>query len=247
MKVLPAIDLKNGRCVRLVQGRAEDETVYSDDPVAVARRWAASGAAEIHMVNLDGAFEGDAAARNMAIVEQVCAAVDTPVELGGGIRSLDAIERAIKIGVRHVVLGTVLVTDPDLLPAALERYGDAIVVGIDAADGRVAIRGWREVAPLLATDLARQVTAAGVKRIVFTDIGRDGMLAGPNLAALREMAAAALPAGIIASGGVSSLADLQALQQLEPLGVEGVIIGKALYTGAVDLDAAVALLQKGTE
>lgn len=247
MKVLPAIDLKNGRCVRLVQGRAEDETVYSDDPVAVARRWAASGAAEIHMVNLDGAFESDAATRNMAIVEQVCATVDTPIELGGGIRSLDAIERAITSGARHVVLGTALVTDPDLLPAALEKYGDAIVVGIDAVDGRVAIRGWREVAPLLATDLARRVAAAGVRRIVFTDIGRDGMLAGPNLQALREMAAAATPAGIIASGGVSSPDDLRALQQLEPLGVEGVIIGKALYTGAVDLDAAVALLQKGTE
>lgn len=242
-KLLPAIDLKDGRCVRLLQGRAEDETVYSDDPVAVARRWAAAGVPELHIVNLDGAFEGNGADRNTAIIRDICAAIETPVQLGGGIRSLDAVTRAFESGVGRVVLGTALVHDPELLPRALERYGEAIVVGIDALDGQVAIRGWRELADIRAVDLARQVARAGVRRIVFTDIRRDGMLTGPNLDALVEMAHAAAPARIIASGGISSLDDLRDLLRLVPDGIEGAITGKALYTGAIRIEEAVNIIQ----
>ena len=233
-EIFPAIDLRAGRCVRLLQGDYARETVFSDDPVAMARRWADAGARWLHVVDLDGA-RGEAS-ENLAVVRRIAAAVSLPVQLGGGIRDRAAVMAALDAGVERVILGTALVTgDPAAVDALLAEFGERIVVGVDARDGRVAVQGWTETTDRDAVDLAREMESRGARRLVYTDITSDGMLAGPNLEGIGRMAEA-LSIPMIAAGGVSSAEDVRRLAALEPLGVEGVIIGKALYTGAVRLE-----------
>ena len=237
MLVIPAIDLKNGSCVRLVQGRQADVTVYDEDPVAVARQFAAAGARMIHVVDLDGAFKGGESP-NRAVVKRIVEAVDVGIEFGGGIRSIEDVQELCDAGVARVVLGTVAVESPDLLRDLLDSFGEKICVGIDAKDGQVMTRGWEEGTRITAVDLARRV--AGIKRIIYTDIARDGMLTGPNIEQTVAIARAA-KVPVTASGGVSSLDDIKRLRDAgEPL-LDSVIVGKALYEQKFKLEDALNL------
>lgn len=232
--IYPAIDLRAGRCVRLRQGRADQATVFSDDPAATARRWTAAGASWLHVVNLDGAF-GEAAAANQQAIAAILEAVDVPVQMGGGLRDLGLVEASLGLGVARVVLGTVALTQPEVVGEAIRLFGpERVAVGIDARDGMVAVHGWQETSAVSALDLAGRLKLLRVSRVIYTDIARDGMLTGPNLSALRAMGGTGL--GVIASGGISSLADLRAVAGTP--GVEGAIVGMALYTGAIDLPTA---------
>jgi len=229
MQLYPAIDLMSGQAVRLRQGRAEEKTVYSDDPVAVAREWEARGGDWLHIVDLDAAFTGEQA--NLEIVRRMAGAVRIPVQMGGGIRDEDAIERALAAGVSRVVVGTRATGGDDFIERAVSRFGgDRIAVGIDARDGMVAVKGWTETTGVSALDLGRRAAAAGVAAIIYTDIATDGMLQGPNLASTSEMVRC-VSAGIIASGGVSSADDLVRLARIE--GLAGAIIGRALFDGLI--------------
>ena len=239
MEILPAIDLLDGACVRLHQGDYEQVTRFSDDPVAQALSWQQQGATRLHLVDLDGAKRGEPV--NDAAVQAITSALDIPVQLGGGVRSLERAEQLLACGLDRVILGTVAIEQPDLVRSLAERYPGRIVVGIDAKDGRVATRGWIEQSDVLATDLASTFSRAGIAAIITTDIATDGTLAGPNLEALRAMAASS-SVPVIASGGIGCMADLLSLLPLEPLGVSGVIVGRALYDGRVDLAEAVRAL-----
>jgi len=239
--VLPAIDLRAGRCVRLRQGRPAEETVYDADPAQAARRWVAQGAAWLHVVNLDGAFAGDEETPgvlplNLQRLAEIRRAVpDTPIQFGGGVRSLAAMALALELGATRVVIGTAAVHRPELLSEAVRRFGvDRVVAGIDAREGRVATHGWRQASDVTAEELAMDVRRRGVRRAVYTDISRDGMLRG---VAVDETAALARATGlrVIASGGVASPDDVRCLVPYAAEGVEGVIVGQALYTGAVSL------------
>ncbi len=238
MIILPAIDIKDGHCVRLYQGDYAQVTTYDADPVQVALRWQDAGASWLHIVDLDGAAQGSPA--NIDLIERIREATTLHIEVGGGMRSLAHIEQILALGVDRVILGTVAITNRALLQEALTRWGEQIVVGLDARDGWVAISGWRETSQVRAVTLAAELCAAGVRRFVYTDISRDGALTGPNLPALKEMQQS-ISCALIASGGVSSLEDLQALAQLE---VEGAIVGKAIYTGDVDLAVAVREIER---
>lgn len=237
MIILPAIDMKDGHCVRLYQGDYGQMTTYGTDPVQVAQRWEAAGASWLHIVDLDGAAQGHPV--NQKLIGRIRAATTVQIEVGGGMRSLEHIEHLLNLGVNRVILGTVVLTNRALLEEALARWGEQIVVGLDAREGWVAIAGWRETSRIQATTLATELSALGVKRFIYTDIARDSTLAGPNIAALTAMQQAT-PAALIASGGVGSLADIHALAALN---VEGVIVGKALYTGDVDLATAIRELE----
>ncbi len=238
MIVIPAIDIKNGRCVRLEQGRMDRETVFGDDPAAMARRWQSQGASLIHLVDLDGAVSKTP--RNRTAVAAIVAAVDVPLQLGGGIRDMETIEMYFELGVRRIVIGTEAIRSPELVRDAGRRFPERMVVGIDARKGRVAIEGWTETTQTTAIDLARRFEDCGVAAINFTDIHRDGMQTGPNIEATAELAeAVSIP--VVASGGVSSLDDIRNLKPLEALGVEGVITGRALYSGTLDLSAALTV------
>jgi phosphoribosylformimino-5-aminoimidazole carboxamide ribotide isomerase len=240
MIVIPAIDLRDGRCVRLTQGRRSEVTVYNDDPVAVAREFAAAGAEMLHVVDLDGAFSGSGSP-NRDVVKQIAANVGVPVEFGGGIRSLEDVQELCDAGVARVVLGTVAAESPQLLKDFVDRFSTRICVGIDAHDGRVMTRGWETTTPVLAVDLARSVAECGVKRIIYTDIARDGMLVGPNIEQTLAVVRAA-NVSVSASGGVSSLDDLKRLRDTrEPL-LDSVIVGKALYEGKFKLEDAIRVL-----
>lgn len=226
MQIIPAVDIKEGRCVRLSQGKADQETVYSDDPVSVARHWAELGARLIHVVDLDGAFAGKPV--NADLVKRIVDSAGASVQVGGGIRTLRAIEDYVRSGVSRVVLGTSACQNPAFVKEACAAFPGMIVIGIDARDGYAAIKGWVEVSSKKATELAESLAPLGIAGFIFTDISRDGMLRGPNLNSVREFAESArLP--VIASGGVSRLEDVSALLALKPLGVSGIIIGKALY------------------
>lgn len=239
MIVYPAIDIRGGRCVRLRTGRFDQETVYDEDPAAVARRWQEQGASFLHVVDLDGARAGRP--QNTAAVRAILAAVDIPVQLGGGLRTLADIADALSLGVTRVVLGSAAVKDAALVRQACDRYGEGVVVAVDARNGRAAIEGWEADSGQDAVSLAVSLAAAGVRRFIFTDISRDGTLQGVNVAAARRLAdAAGVP--VIASGGVKDLEDVRRAAQA---GLEGVIIGQALYTGAIDLAAAVRLAKGG--
>jgi phosphoribosylformimino-5-aminoimidazole carboxamide ribotide isomerase len=236
-EVIPAIDLQGGRCVRLVQGDFAQATVYGDDPPGMARRWEAAGAARIHVVDLDGAKEGGP--RQLAVVSEIVKAVAAPVQLGGGMRILADIEAALAVGVDRVMVGTKAIEDPAFVDAALARFGERVGIGIDAKDGRVAVRGWVDVSDVDAVTLARTMADKGARTIVYTDIGRDGMLIGPNVTAMRRMAEAVPSISVIASGGVGRLQDVLDLAET---GTTGVIVGKAIYTGNVDLAEAIRTL-----
>lgn len=236
MIVIPAIDLSEGQVVRLERGEMARRTVYSGDPGAMARRWQDEGAERLHVVDLDGAIAGRPV--NLEGLRAIVAAVDIPVDLGGGLRTLDDIAAVLDLGVRWVLLGTSALTSPEVLAAALERFGDAICVSIDARDGRVAIEGWVETSDLPALELARRVEQMGVREIVHTDILSDGMLSGPNLPALREITQST-DLRVIAAGGVKTLDDIRALRELEPQGLVGAISGRAIYTGDLPLAEAI--------
>jgi phosphoribosylformimino-5-aminoimidazole carboxamide ribotide isomerase len=242
MEVIPAIDMLEGRCVRLYQGDYAQAQTFDENPVAVARQWADQGATRLHLVDLDGAKAGHPV--NGQAIEAIVRAVDIPVQVGGGIRDRQSVTSLLALGVQRVILGTVAVEQPDLVRQLCQEFPDQIVVGIDARDGRVATRGWLETSEVLATELAQQMATAGVATIIYTDIHRDGTLQGPNLEALRELASAVnIP--IIASGGVSSLTDLLSLLALESTGVCGAIVGRALYTGDIVLKEALRAVGPG--
>jgi phosphoribosylformimino-5-aminoimidazole carboxamide ribotide isomerase len=234
--VIPAIDLQGGQCVRLVEGRADSATVFDADPVAVARRWAERGARRLHVVDLDGAFDG--APRQAALIRAIVDAVPgVPVELGGGLRDLATLEAVFAMGLRWAVLGTGAALDGALLEAACRRWPGRILVGVDAVDGRVAVRGWAEILPLAADELTRRAAVAGAAGVIYTDVRRDGTGRGPNLEATAALAAST-PLPVIASGGIAEVGDLVRLAAVP--NVAGAIVGRALYTGAVDLGAAIA-------
>ncbi len=237
-EIVPAVDLKAGRCVRLEQGRADAETVFSDDPVAMARRWEGSGARRLHVVDLDGAFAGRPA--QTELVRAMIRAVAIPVQVGGGLRELAHVEAALAAGARWAIVGTRAALDPVFLGEVCTRFGDQVMIGIDASDGRVAVDGWTRVLELDAMALARDAATAGAAGIIYTDIGRDGTQSGPNLWSTGAVAqAAGIP--VFASGGVGSLDDIRQLATVA--GLAGVIVGRALYSGAVDLATAVANVQ----
>lgn len=228
MLVIPAIDLKGGRCVRLTEGREDSARIYDRDPVEVAREYESAGARLIHVVDLDGAFLG-AASENQKIIRRIADEVNIPLEAGGGVRSVDDIRNLLEsVGARYVIIGTLAIENPRALEQSISQFGDSIIVGIDARGRQVATRGWTETTEVDALAFARQVVSLGVERIIYTDIARDGHLAGPNFEMTREVALAS-GARVTASGGVSSLEDIQKLCALEVDGVDSVIVGKALY------------------
>ncbi len=238
LEILPAIDLKGGQCVRLRQGRMDDATVYGSDPAAQARGWVDQGAEWLHLVDLDGAFAGEP--KNLESITAILKAVDAKVEVGGGIRDLDRIKTYLDAGVTRVILGSAAVKHPELVTQAARAYPGRIVVGIDAVKGAVAIAGWAEVTDVSAVELARRMAGEGAAAIIYTDIDRDGMQTGVNVAATAAVAqAAGIP--VIASGGISSLDHVRALLPLVADGVTGVITGRAIYEGSLDLAEAIAL------
>ncbi|MEC4985672.1 MAG: 1-(5-phosphoribosyl)-5-[(5-phosphoribosylamino)methylideneamino]imidazole-4-carboxamide isomerase [Oscillatoria sp. PMC 1068.18] len=242
MEVIPAIDLLEGRCVRLYQGDYQLSQVFSDRPVEVAQRWEAEGATRLHVVDLDGAKQGKPV--NHEAIAAIVDSVSIPVEVGGGLRDRSSIAQLFDLGVRWAIVGTVAVENPQLVQEFCQEFPDRIIVGIDARDGKVATKGWLETSAVAATELAQQMAKLGAAAIIYTDILRDGTLEGVNTEALRELATKIeIPA--IASGGVSSLSDILSLLALEPIGVNGLIIGRALYTGDISLSEAVKAVGNG--
>lgn len=238
-EIIPAVDIRGGKCVRLFQGDYARETVFGEDPVEMARRWEGEGARRLHVVDLDAARTGEPV--NLPIVARIAAALSIPVQMGGGVRTREAVVRALESGVHRAILGTAAASDPAAARALFGEFGDRLVLGLDARDGRVAVTGWQETTSWQAADLAREMAAAGARRLIFTDIATDGTGRGPSLASTRSLAEeVGLP--VIASGGIGSLDHIFAVAELEPAGVEGVIVGKALYTGAVDLGTAIRRL-----
>lgn len=238
MTIFPAIDLRGGKCVRLFQGDFGQETVFSNRPADVARKWQEQGAEFLHLVDLDGARSGHS--ENLATVQDILAAVTIPVELGGGIRTMENIDAVLTLGVRRVILGSVAVRDPKLVADACEKYGDRIVVGIDAKDGIVAVDGWGISGDIEVITLAKRMKEAGVRTIIYTDISRDGTLSGVNVKATAELARES-GVRIVASGGVRDARDIKALKPYERDGIEGVIVGKSIYTGSLSLPEALAI------
>lgn len=241
MIIYPAIDIRGGRCVRLTEGRFDAETVFADDPAEMALKWAGMGAEFLHLVDLDGALAGEG--KNVPVIERILQSVNIPVQLGGGIRNLETIEKLLSLGVTRLILGSAAVKNPQLVEEACKKYPGHIAVGIDAKNGDVAIEGWGQGSGVAATELAKKMAAYGVETIIYTDISRDGMLSGVNVEATAALArACGVP--IIASGGVASLEDIRRVKAVEADGVQGCIIGKAIYTGAVNLKAALALAKE---
>ncbi len=236
MLIIPAIDLKDGQCVRLRQGLMDDSTVFSDDPVAVARRWVEAGCRRLHLVDLNGAFAGEPV--NGEVVTAIAAAYpELPIQIGGGIRSLETIEHYVRAGVDYVIIGTKAVKEPAFVAEACTAFPGKVIVGLDAKDGLVATDGWAEVSTVLATDLARRFESDGVSAIVYTDIARDGMMQGVNVEATVAMArASSIP--VIASGGITNLDDIKALLAVAREGICGAITGRAIYEGTLDVAEA---------
>jgi len=241
MIIFPAIDIRGGKCVRLTKGDFSQETVFSDRPQEMAKKWAEQGAKYLHVVDLDGALAGKPV--NLEAIKEIIAAVSIPIELGGGIRTMETVEMLLDLGVERVILGSVAVKDPDLVKAACAKFGERIVVGIDAKDGIVAVEGWGVSGDVKAENLARQMADVGVKHIIYTDISRDGTLSGVNVEATASLAKES-GVKIIASGGVSSIEDIRKVKKAEAFGVEGVIVGKAIYTGSLDLKQALQLAEE---
>jgi phosphoribosylformimino-5-aminoimidazole carboxamide ribotide isomerase len=240
MIIIPAVDIKDGKCVRLVQGRKEDETVFADDPAAMAKRWARAGAELIHVIDLDGAFEKSP--QNLDAIKNILQTVDTPIQLGGGIRNEQTVRRFLDMGVERVIIGTEAIRHPEFVERISKIYPGRIVVGIDARKGLVAIEGWTETTRIEAIDLARRFENCGVAAINFTDIYRDGTQTGPNIEETRRLAEA-VDIPVVASGGVATIQDIYSLLPLEASGVIGIITGKALYSGTLDFTEALAAVK----
>jgi len=238
MIIYPAIDIMGGKCVRLFQGRADKATIYADNPADMAVKWQDEGAQFLHLVDLDGAFQGSP--QNLAAIENIVNTVKIPVQLGGGLRTIEDLDSVFAAGVARAILGTSVITDPELVKAACAKYPAKIVAGLDARAGKVSIKGWVEDTDIFATDVAMQLEAYGVSRIVYTDIMMDGAQTGVNIFATGELAEN-ITIPVIASGGVSSLSDIRQLKPLQESGVEGVIIGRALYEGNFTLAEAIEL------
>lgn len=238
MLLIPAIDLKGGQCVRLRQGRMDDVTVFSDDPVTVARRWADEGAERIHIVDLDGAVKGQPI--NIGVVEQIAAAVEVPVQVGGGIRDEETVQRYLNAGVQYVIIGTKAVNAPHFLHDLCLEFPRHIIVSLDAKDGRVALNGWAKLTGHDVIETALHCERDGVEAIIYTDIAKDGMMQGFSVESTRNLARA-LKTPVLASGGVSSLDDIRKLKELEPDGVVGAVIGRALYQGSLDFKEAMKI------
>ncbi len=242
MIIFPAIDLKEGRCVRLVQGKKENETVYSDKPGEMARFFQEQGAKWLHVVDLDGAFSGQPV--NFKAIKDIAKNINIPFQAGGGLRQKEDVNKLLDLGASRVILGTKAVSSPDFMQGLLHEFGsDRIVLGIDAREGMVAIEGWVETATLKVLDFACSMKDLGVRKVIFTDISRDGMLQGPNFQAIEEVARVS-GLEVIASGGISSIRDISILKQMEGVGVKGAIIGKALYDGKISMAAALAAAEK---
>lgn len=237
-QVIPAVDIQGGKAVRLRQGRAEESTVFDDSPLEAAKRFAAAGATRLHVVDLDGAFLGKPV--NFDIIRRIVAAVDVPVQVGGGVRNFDIASRYLGSGVSRVILGTSVVRNPEEVLRITKAYPGKVAASIDARDGRVAIRGWVEVTGVDAVDLARRMEKIGISCFIYTDIARDGMMAGPNYRSISGFAKG-LATPVLASGGVTTLADVEAIRAMENEGVTGVIIGRALYDGSISLPDALLL------
>ena len=240
MVIFPAIDIRGGKCVRLFKGDFAQETVFSDKPEEMAAKWEAQGGKFLHLVDLDGALAGKSV--NLDVVKKIVDTVSIPLELGGGIRTMENIDEVLSLGVQRVILGSVAVKNPALVKEACQKYGDRVVVGIDAKDGIVAVDGWGVSGDVEVTVLAKEMAKAGVKTIIYTDISRDGTLSGANVEATARLARES-GIKVVASGGVKSLDDIKALLPYEKDGIEGVIVGKSIYTGSLDLQEAVALVE----
>jgi phosphoribosylformimino-5-aminoimidazole carboxamide ribotide isomerase len=243
MLIIPAIDLKDGRCVRLKQGDMNDATVFSEDPAGMARHWLDQGAARLHVVDLNGATAGKP--KNEAGIKAILSAIDgrIPVQLGGGIRDLDTIERYLDLGVSYVIIGTAAVKNPGFLQDACTAFSGHIIVGLDAKDGKVAVEGWSKITGHDVLDLAKKFEDYGAEAVIYTDIGRDGMLSGVNIEATVKLART-LRVPVIASGGLTGLPDIEALCAVEAEGISGVITGRAIYEGTIDFRQALALAEK---
>jgi len=238
MRIIPAVDIKDGKCVRLKQGRMNEETIFSSNPVEMAKKWASYGIALLHVVDLDGAFQKKP--HNTQIIQQIISSTNIPIQVGGGIRTLSTIQMYLDMGVNRVVLGTEAIRNPDQVVKFCTQFPDQIVIGIDAKDGMVAVEGWTETTAITAIDLAKQFEDTGVAAINFTDIHRDGMQTGPNINATKALAeAVSIP--IVASGGVSTIKDIQNLLNVAKYGIVGVICGRSLYEGTLDLSEAMTL------
>ena len=240
MIIFPAIDIRGGKCVRLTEGRFDQETVFADDPAEMASRFSEAGADFIHVVDLDGARSGGE--RNLATIKRILAASKIPIEVGGGIRSMEAVSQLLDLGVSRVILGSAAVDDQELVRETCKYFPHQMVIGIDARNGEVALHGWGDGSGMNYIELAKQMAVFGVQHIIFTDIGRDGMLSGVNVEATAKLARES-GVKVVASGGVHNLDDVQALMKHEADGIEGCIIGKAIYTGAIDLKAALKLVK----
>lgn len=241
MVIFPAIDIRDGKCVRLFKGDFAQETVYGDKPEEMALKWQSLGGEFLHLVDLDGARAKKPV--NLEVIKKIVAAVKIPVELGGGIRTMENIDEVLSLGVRRVILGSVAVQNPDLVKEACAKYGDRIVVGIDAKDGIVAVDGWGVSGNVEASVLAKKMAEAGVKTIIYTDISRDGTLSGCNVEATAKLAEVS-GINVVASGGVSNIEDIKALLPYADKGIEGVIVGKSIYTGSLDLQEAIRVARE---
>ena len=237
MIIFPAIDILAGKCVRLTQGDFKQQTTFSDNPAAIAVKWQQCGAEYLHLVDLDGALAGES--RNLSTIKTILDTITIPAQLGGGIRDLKTIEKLLQLGLNRVILGSIAVKDPALVKEAVKEFGNKIVVGIDAKEGWVAVEGWGKTSSLSSIELGQRMFEVGVSQTIFTDISRDGKLSGVNIAATCELAVKT-KLKVIASGGVSGLADIKELKQQASCGIEGVIVGKAIYTGNLDLTTAIA-------
>jgi len=236
MIIYPAVDIRGGKCVRLYQGEFDKEKIYSDDPFQMAKKWESKGAEFLHLVDLDGAEVG--LPRNLEAVKKIVDTVGVPVELGGGIRDMESLEKVLGLGVKRAILGTAIIAEPEFVKNACSKFGDRVAAGIDARGGNVSIKGWKETTELDAIELAMKLKSLGIGRIIYTDILSDGALRGINFESFKKMASSVnIP--VIASGGVTTSQDLVRLKELEPLGVDGAIIGKALYEGMISLEEAI--------